>query len=163
MPRTAGRMGFSGLRSRNFDGKVQNQGPGKMAKYICVGVPLLILCVLVACLDFAKNGFLKIDKFSLKPLKTYFYIFHGCILFCNTNFKCFLFCLSFVVFVGCVCFVLLVSLLLILLCHSFFSLDFCLLVVLSCSLSSFEAFHVFSSCCLSYHLPVFFLLLCFFL
>ena len=70
MPRTAGRMGFSGLRSPNFDGKAQNQGPGKMAKYICVGAPLLILCVLVARLDFAKNGFLKIDKFSLKPLKT---------------------------------------------------------------------------------------------
>ena len=55
MPRTAGRMGFSGLRSRNFDGKAQNQGPGKMAKYICVGAPLLILCVLVACLDFAQK------------------------------------------------------------------------------------------------------------
>ena len=32
MPRIAGKMGFSGLRSRNFDGKAQNQGPGKMAK-----------------------------------------------------------------------------------------------------------------------------------
>ena len=70
MSRTAGRMGFSGLWSRNFDGKAQNQGPGKMAKYICVGAPLLILCVLVARLDFAKNGFLKIDNFLLKPLKT---------------------------------------------------------------------------------------------
>ena len=70
MPRTAGRMGFSGLRSRNFDGKAQNQGPGKLAKYICVGAPLLIWCFLVARLDFAKNGFLEIDKFSLKTLKT---------------------------------------------------------------------------------------------
>ena len=41
MPRTAGKMGFSGCRSENFDGKAQNQGLGKMAKYICVGAPLL--------------------------------------------------------------------------------------------------------------------------
>ena len=39
MPRTAGKMGFSGCRSENF---AQNQGPGKMAKHICVGAPLLI-------------------------------------------------------------------------------------------------------------------------
>ena len=71
MPRTAGRMGFSGSRSRNFYGNAQNQGPGKMAKYICVGAPLLILCVFVARLAFARNGVFKIDQFSLKPLKTY--------------------------------------------------------------------------------------------
>ena len=48
MPRTAGRMSFSGCRSEIFDGKAQNQGPGKMAKYICVGAPLLIfVCVCV--------------------------------------------------------------------------------------------------------------------
>ena len=70
MPRTAGRMRFWGSQSRNFHGKAQNQGPGKMAKYICVGAPLLILCVFVARLAFAKNGVFKIDNFSLKPLKT---------------------------------------------------------------------------------------------
>ena len=42
MPRTVGRMGFSGCRSENFDGKAQNQGPGKMAKHICVGAPLVV-------------------------------------------------------------------------------------------------------------------------
>ena len=70
MPRTAGRMSFWGSRSRNLYGKAQNQGPGKMAKYICVGAPLLILCVFVARLAFATNGVFKIDSFSLKPLKT---------------------------------------------------------------------------------------------
>ena len=40
MPRTAGRMGFSGSRSRNFYGKAQNQGPGKIGKiYLCWRAP----------------------------------------------------------------------------------------------------------------------------
>ena len=69
MPRTAGRMGFSGCRSENFDGKAQNQWPGKMAKYICVGAPLLIFVFFGGAPGFRQNGFLKIDKFSLKPLK----------------------------------------------------------------------------------------------
>ena len=62
MPRTAVRMGFSRWRSRKFNEKAQKQGPQKMAKYICVGAPLLILCVLLARLAFAKNGFLKIKR-----------------------------------------------------------------------------------------------------
>ena len=70
MPRTAGRMGFSGCRSENFDGKAQNEGPGKMANIFVLARPSSFLCFLVARLDFAKNGILKIDKLSLKPLKT---------------------------------------------------------------------------------------------
>ena len=56
-----------------------------------------------------------------------------CNNFCNLSF---LLSFIFVVFAGCV-FFLLVSLLLIILRHSFLSLDFCLLVFLACSLSSF--------------------------
>ena len=55
MPRTSGRMGFSGCWSEDFDGKAQNQGPGKMAKYICVGAPLLIFMFFGGAPGFCKK------------------------------------------------------------------------------------------------------------
>ena len=220
MPRTAGRMGFSGSRPRNFDGKAQNQGPGKMAKYICVGAPLLILCVLVGRLNFAKNGFLKIDKFSLKPLKrsaqrsrfenpflhgrvwnrpslkwqqhradifllrlalpvaftlkttrwiVLFFLlpfsfslpqlpFHIFLVAFSSAITTYIFPFCFVwvsLFLLVVLVFLLVSRLLIWLHHSCFSLDFCLVVLFVLFSLYFFAFCVFSSCCLSYPLPVF--------
>ena len=225
LPRTAGRMGFSGCRSEHFDGKAQNQGPGKMAKYICVGAPLLIFVFFGGAPGFrqnrvfenrqifaettenvvpncrgskthfgalgsgtsnVRNGSNMVPKYfslnghflSHSPSRTRgelfyfsclfpflaqvpFYISHGCIVLQQL--------LQFVLFVVfhfcCFCwlcsFLLLVPLLLILLRHSFLSLDFCLWFFFLFSFFVF-AFHVFSSCCLSYPPPASFLILCFF-
>ena len=59
-----------------------------------------------------------------------FYIFHGCICSATTSAICPFCCVSFLLFLLVVFVFLLVSLLLILLRHSFLSLDFCLLVFL---------------------------------
>ena len=93
--------------------------------------------------------------FSLFLAQVPFYIFHGCIFFCN-NFchLSFLLCFIFVVFAGCVCFFVGVSASDS--TSSFLSLSWllssCFFVLFS---FFFFAFYVFFSCCLSYPLPVF--------
>ena len=41
-PELRGEWVFQVAGRKVWNGKAQNQGPGKMAKYICVGAPLLI-------------------------------------------------------------------------------------------------------------------------